>query len=140
MTAAKGKGSPFWSVTVTCSCPDAAVWSCGKDPAKGILGLLQAGAEQSNNRANEQTFAFDIIVTANDEPGRRQPSVVFGEVCKTTTIVCDARSQSTVCVGREPHTVRPPFDEQPATRRELEADYRMRPMRPSVPSYFPAES
>src|SRR6266851_1853941 len=133
MTAAKGKGSPFWSITVTCSCPDAAVWACGKDPAKGIPGLLQAGAEQNSNRANEQNFAFDNIVTANDEPGRRQPSVVLGEVCKTATIVCDARSQSTVCVGREPHTSRPPLVDG-------QRDYRMRPMRRSAPSYFPAES
>src|SRR5712692_2615453 len=88
MITAKGKGSPFWSITVTRSCPDAAVWACGKDPAKGIPGPLQADAEQNSNKANEQAFVFDIIVTANDEPGRRQPSVVFGEVCKTATIVC----------------------------------------------------
>src|SRR5260370_25684321 len=105
MTTAKGKGSPFWSITVTCSCPDAA-WACGKDPANDILCPLQAGAEQNNNKANEQTFVFDIIVTANDELTRRQPNVVFGEVCKTATIVCDARSQSTVYVGRELTTLR----------------------------------
>src|SRR5260370_14260808 len=102
MTMAKGNGSPFWSVTVTCSCPDAAAWACGKDPADGTFCPLQAGAEQNSNKANEQNFAFDNIVTANDGPGGRQPSVVFDEVCKTATIVCDARSQSTVCIGREP--------------------------------------
>src|SRR2546422_3065661 len=81
MTTAKGKGSPFWSVTVTCSCPDAPTWACGKDPANDILCPLQAGAEQSSNRANEQSFVF----------GNIEPGVVLGEVCKTATIVCDAR-------------------------------------------------
>src|SRR5947209_18530253 len=90
MTTAKGKGSPFWSVTVTCSCPDAPTCACGKDPANDILCPLQAGAEQNSNKANEQSFVF----------GNIEPSVVLGEVCNTATIVCDARSQSTVCVGR----------------------------------------
>src|SRR2546426_10280275 len=107
MTTAKGKGSPFWSITVTCSCPAAAVWACGKDPAKGILGLLQAGAEQNSNRANEQTLVF----------GNIKPGVVFGEVYKAAIIVCDARSQSTVRIRREAHTVRPPLvDSQPRLR------------------------
>src|SRR5260370_25342680 len=101
MTMAKGNGSPFWSVTVTCSCPDAAAWACGKDPADGTFCPLQAGAEQNSNKANEQNFAFDNIVTANHGPGRRQPRVVFDPVCQTPTTLCDAPSQSTVSIRRD---------------------------------------
>src|SRR5260370_40776985 len=99
MTTAKGKGSPFWSITVTCSCPDAA-WACGKDPANDILCPLQAGAAQHNNKANEQTSVVDIIGTANDELAGRQPNVACGEVGTTASIACYGRSQSTVRVGR----------------------------------------
>src|SRR5713226_4032765 len=123
MTAAKGKGSPFWSITVTCSCPDAAVWACGKDPAKGIPGLLQAGAEQNSNKANEQNLVFDNI----------KPSVVFGEVCKIATIVCDALSQSTICIGREPHTVRRALVAG-KLRSKAEGDSGMRPICCLAPS------